>query len=125
MNLLMTLLIKYCPFLVAFANEAAAGTGVQVQTPSFINNILGWVAGLGGGIIAIFIVVSLVKDGIEYSKGQGSTSIWKILGKVLFLLIILGLIFLATNYSSLGNTAKNIGNNGINVITNETNKLIK
>ncbi len=118
MNAIIMLIMKYCPFLVAFAE------GATLQTPSFINNIVGWAAGLGGGLVAIFLIVSLVKDGIQFAKGQGSVSIWAILGKALFLILIIGLIFLALNYTTLGNAAKNIGNKGINTVVNETNTII-
>ena len=118
MNAIIMLLIKYCPFLVAFAE------GATIQTPGFIDKVVGWSAGLGGGLVAVFLIVSLVKDGIQFAKGQGSVSIWAILGKALFLILIIGLIFLALNYSTLGNTAKNIGDKGINSVVNETNKIL-
>ena len=116
MNILMLALAKFLPITVAFASEAA-------EVP-FMNSVISWVAGVGGGIIAIFIIVSLVKDGIEFAKGQGSTSIWKILGKILFLFLILGLIFLTINYESIGKTAQGIGDKAINIVNNEATGIM-
>lgn len=100
---------KYSPFILALAEP-------KVKVNSTIENIIGWAAGVGGGIIAIFLIVSIVKDGIEFAKGQGSVSIWKIVGKVLFLILCIGLIFLATNYEKLGNKAKDLGDKGVNIV---------
>ena len=118
MNFLISLALKFLPVVTAYADNAT------VTSPAVISKLIGWGAGLGGGVIAIFLIVSLVKDGIEFAKGQGSVSIWKIIGKALFLILIIGLIFLATNYSTLGNNAKNIGNKAINTINNEVNTVL-
>ena len=114
MSLILAKIMTYMPVMVAFA---ATKNG-------FVDKIVGWAAGVGGGIIAIFIIVSLVKDGIEFAKGQGSSSVFKIIGKVLFLLVILGLIYLAMNYDTLGTTACNLGNNAVNTINNEVNNTL-
>jgi peptidoglycan biosynthesis protein MviN/MurJ (putative lipid II flippase) len=47
---------------------------------------------IGAAVIACFLIYGLVKDGIAYSKGQGSIA--KIVGKVLFLLVCIVLIVL-------------------------------
>jgi hypothetical protein len=107
---------KYSPFILAFATG-----GATVETSSTMNSIIGWAAGIGGGIIAIFLIVSIVKDGIEFAKGQGSVSIWKIIGKVLFLILCIGLIFLATNYDELGNKMKDVGSSAVDTINSEFN----
>ena len=114
----MSYLLQFLPFMVAFAQQ----TGPTTST--FMDRLLGWGAGIGGGIIALFLIVSLVKDGIEFAKGQGSVSIWKIVGKALFLILIIGLVFLATNYKTLGNTAKGIGDKAINAVNNEMNVIL-
>jgi len=116
----MEFILQYLPFVIAFANNTAA----QPATSSFMDKLISWGAGVGGGIIALFLIVALVKDGIEFAKGQGSVSIWKILGKALFLILIIGLVFLAMSYKSLGNTAKSIGNDVINTVNNEVNTII-
>ena len=114
MSIILAKLMTYLPFIMAFAKET---TGKN----DFVDKIVGWVAAVGGGLIAIFIIVSLVKDGIEYAKGQGNSSIWKIIGKVLFLLLILGLIYLAQSYDTIGEKAKNIGEGAVNTIDSEIN----
>lgn len=103
---------KYSPFILAFADA-------QVETSETMNHIIGWAAGIGGGIIAIFLIVSIVKDGIEFAKGQGSVSIWKIVGKVLFLILCIGLIFLATNYKNLGDKMQCVGQSAVETINSE------
>ena len=113
----MGYLLKFLPFVTAFAEDEA------VQ-PSFMDGVIKWAASIGGAIIAIFLIISLVKDGMEFAKGQGSVSIWKILGKAVFLILIIGLIFLAQNYQTLGTTAQGIGNNAFNVIGNEVNSIL-
>lgn len=97
----------------------------NVKTSGTMNKVIGWVAGIGGGIVAIFLVISIVKDGLEYAKGNGSGSPLKIIGKVLFLLLMIGLIFLATNYASIGNKAKGIGNTVVNKVSSETDNVFK
>lgn len=111
-----SILSIFMPFIVA---SAAQGTPT-VTTPPLVGTILGYVGGIGGGIVAIFLIVSLVKDAIAYANGNGSNSIWKIIGKVLFLILMIGLIFLAMNYGVLGNTAKGIAEK----VTNEGTSLI-
>lgn len=102
-----TILAHLLPFMTVAAAPAA-------QTPDIIKTILGFVAGIGGGIVAIFLIVSLVKDAIAFSSGNGSNSIWKIIGKVLFLILMIGLIFLALNYDKLGQTAEGVASNVLN-----------
>lgn len=113
----MAILIKYLPFIMAFATTPPKN--------SFISGVVTWAAAIGGGIVAIFLVVSLVKDGIEFAKGQGSVSIFKIIGKALFLILIIGLIFLAVNYDTLGQQAQNVGNKAIGTVNNEIGNIIK
>lgn len=108
---------KYLPFVMAFA-DGDGGT-------SFMSNAVAWGAGIGGGLVALFLIYSLVKDGVEFAKGQGSSSIFKIFGKALFLIFIIGLIFLAVNYSDLGHKAESIGNKVINTVNNEANVILK
>lgn len=110
-------LTKLLPFIIAFANNGP-------KDSTFITNLVSWAAGIGGGIVAVFLIVSLAKDGIEFAKGQGSVSIWKILGKAVFLILIIGLIFLAMNYKSLGNTAKSVGDKAINTVNTEVNSVL-
>lgn len=113
----MAILVKYLPFIMAFATTPTKNT--------FISGVVSWAAAIGGGIVAIFLVVSLVKDGIEFAKGQGSVSIFKIIGKALFLILIIGLIFLAVNYDTLGQKAQNVGDKAINTVNNEIGTIIK
>lgn len=112
--MLDAIISQILPFTVA----SAAGTS------SFIDNLVSWGAGLAGGIIAIALMISLVKDAIDFAKGSGSGSFWKILGKAVFLVLMIGLVFLAVNYKSLGNTAMGVGNKAIDTINTEVNTIL-
>ena len=68
-----------------------SGTGSD-----FMSHTMSWMIGVSAGIIALFLIVSIVKDGMEYAKGYGD-GIFKILVKVIFMMIIIGLIFVANN----------------------------
>lgn len=114
----MNILAQFLPFITAAANNNSA------TSSTFIDGLVSWGAGIGGGIVALFLIVALVKDGIEFAKGQGSVSIFKILGKAVFLVLIIGLVFLAVNYKSLGNTAMSIGQNALNTVETEMNTIL-
>ena len=116
MTSLYLALIKLFPFIDAFA------AGDKLKESNTISQIVGWVAGIGGGIVAIFLVVSLVKDGIGLAKGSGDSSILKIVAKALFLLLIIGLIFVAVNYFALGKSARDVASKTVNTVTSEAKK---
>ncbi len=116
MTAVIEFISKILPITLAFAAPTES---------TFMNTLVSWAAGIGGGIIALFLIVSLVKDGIEFAKGQGSVSIFKIVGKALFLILIIGLVFLAVNYKKLGNTAETLGNKVIEKANNEANVILK
>ena len=109
---------KFLPFITAFADDAASA-----ETSSTLNNVISWVAGIGGGIVAIFLIISLVKDGVGMAKGSGDSSIFKIIGKALFLLLIIGLIFVAVKYDTWGQKAESIASTGINKVDGEVNNV--
>lgn len=113
MNFLSAFVLKYLPFCTAFAE----GSGTM-------STIVTWAAGIGGGIVALFLIISLAKDGIGLAKGSGDSSILKIIGKALFLILIIGLIYLAVNYNDLGNKAQNIANKGVGIVNNEVNNAL-
>lgn len=115
MDLIYAFLCKFMPITTAFAAE----------TNGFIDGIVTWAAAIGGGLVAIFLIISLVKDGIGLAKGSGDSSILKIIGKALFLILIIGLIYVATNYSNLGTTAESIASGGINTVGSEVGGLLE
>lgn len=118
--MLHNFLPQFLPFTIAFADDATA----TATTPTFITNILGYAGGIGGAVVAIFLIVSIVKDAISLANGQGSTSIWKIIGKVALLILMIGIIFLAMNYGVLGNKAKDIGQAALNTGADLVNNVI-
>ena len=103
------LLINLSPVVTA----AASGSS------SFIGTMVKWAGSIGGGLVAIALIISLVKDGIGLAKGSGDSSIFKIIGKALTLIVVLGLVGLAINYTSLQNTGKNVGNRVIKTVNTE------
>ena len=116
-NELWIALMKYMPMIDAFAAPAK-------QTSGTMDNIIGWVAGIGGGIVAIFLIISLAKDGIGIAKGSGDSSIMKVIGKALFLILIIGLIYLAVNYDTIGDKAEKIANTGIDKVDTEVQNAL-
>ena len=103
---------------LAFADGSQAGTN-GVGKSTFLSNVIKYVGGVGGALVGIFLIVSIVKDGIQFAKGGGQVSPFKIVGKVLFLILMIGLIFLAVNYENIGNTGKSVGEGVISTISNE------
>ena len=67
------------------------------------------------------MIYSIVKDGLDYAKGNGSNSILKIVGKVLFLILLIGLVYVAMNYDNLGKKAQKVGDQAINVVESGLN----
>lgn len=118
MNLILSKIAMYLPIVVASAS------GASVTTSSFIDNLVGYGAGVAGGIIALFLIISIAKDGFKFAKGEGSVSIWQILGKIVFLILLIGFVFLAVNYKTLGDNAQKIGNKAINTINTEAGTVL-
>lgn len=70
---------------------------MMLSSSDFMSHTMSWMISMTAGIIALFLIVTIVKNGIEYAKGYSSGSIFKILGKAMFLFVIMGLVFVATN----------------------------
>ena len=104
------ILSKFLPFMVVFAEGS-----------EIIGNLVKWAATIGGGLVACFLIYAIVKEGIAYAKGSGSGSVLGIIGKALFLILMIGIIFLAQNYEKLGNAAKDIGQKGVDIVQTEVN----
>lgn len=113
MNLALSKLLTYLPMVTAFASSN--GT---------MDKVVKWAGSFGGGVVALFLIIGLVKDGIGYAKGSGDASVLKIVGKVLFLILIIGLIYLAVNYNSLGTKGKNVADKVINNANTEVNQAL-
>ena len=75
------------------------------------SNILKVAGGIGVALIAVFLIYSLVKDAFSYVKGSGQVSIGKMVGKVLVLIICLGIATLAmATDGGLATVGKNFAN---------------
>lgn len=94
-----------------------------VMAGSVISKIVSWGAGLAAGIVALFLMYAIAKDGYEYAKGQGS--VFKILGKALFLILCIGIIILAINYEKIGNKFSQLANTGIDIVATEASDVFK
>lgn len=70
-----------------------------------IDNVIKMAATIGAGIIAIFLIYSIVKDGVGYAKG--GTGITAILGKVMFLILVMGIAAVAVNYKQYSTALDN------------------
>ncbi len=85
-------------------------------------NLLQTVGVIGGALVGIALIVSIVKDAMGYLKGSGSNSVGKIIGKVLLLILMIGIITVAAKggFSSLGEKAakkaNDVGNDAVDVI---------
>lgn len=81
-------------------------------------SILSWVAGIGGALVATFMIISIIKDAFQFVKGSGQVSIVGLISKVLILVLMIGLIAIAATpnglFTQLGNTLATKGTNLIN-----------
>lgn len=84
-----------------------------MESVNAMNSIMTWGIALCGGIIAIFLVMAIVKDGIEFASGRGNSMVG-IIGKCLFLILMIGLIFMSRNLPEL------TGDNSDNIVDNVT-----
>lgn len=103
----------------------AMNTITPFDAKATASSILSILVTVGGIAVACFLIWNIVKGALGFAKGEGSTSIWKILGEVLFLILCIGLIFMAQNWEALGNKAKNIGNKGLEAVDGTLNDAIK
>ena len=112
--MLMSAVYKAMPVALDIADN--------VTENSFMTGVVQWAAGIGGAIIAIFLIIAIAKDGIAYAKTGGS--VLPIIGKVLFLILCIGLIFLAVNYAPLGNKAAEIAGTGVDIVGSEAGNIL-
>ena len=113
---MLAFFVKFAPFVQAFALNVSADT-TAAGSSSTMTTVVRWAAGVIGGIVAILLMVSIAKDAIQYAKGGGSVSIPKIIGKVIFMLIMIAIIFVAANYKSAADTGAELANKGMNTIS--------
>lgn len=113
MDAIMIALLKVMPFVSAFA----AGGGA-------LDTTVKWIGGIGGAIVAIFLIVGLIKDGIGLATGSGDSSILKVISKALFLILIIGLIFAAQQYDKLGATGQKAANKIVDAVDGEINNAL-
>lgn len=123
--LVAPIIMQNAPVIIAHAAEEGAKATGGSDGSSFVAKLVKWVGGTAGGIVAILLMVSIAKDVFGLATGKGQTSPIKIVGKVLFLILCIGLIYLATNYNSLGNTASDLGQKAVDTFNSDANDLLK
>lgn len=99
--------------LMGIANVYAAGDSIG-------SKILVWAGSIGGALVAVALIFSIVKDAMGYIKGSGSNSIGKIIGKIILLVFMIGVISLAASGGFTG-LSKTLGNKA----TEGTEQVIK
>lgn len=110
--------------LMSVLNNLAILATDNVTTVTLGENILKWCAGLGGALIAVALIFSIVKDAIGYAKGTGSNSVGKMVGKVIVVFVMLGIVALAINWTSIANGfGKRVTEAGQNVVENVVNSF--
>lgn len=98
------------PFVVSFADHES----------KIIDGVVQYGGSIAAGIVAIFLMISIVKDAVGYAKGSGNSSVLKIVGKVIFMIIMLGLIYLAISYKDLGKKGQDLSNKGFDIVNDVT-----
>lgn len=121
MGFLTGLWLQICPVVTAFAAKTASTT--TSGGGSFVGNVVKWVGGIGGGLVAIALIISLVKDALDMAKGGGNASPVKIVGKALVLILVLGLIGLAMSYDNLQSKGETAGNLIVNEAENQAKNI--
>lgn len=86
---------------------------------SILNVIITW----AGGIAVAVLIIFLVKDVLDLVKGNGGSSVGKIVIKALSVFLIIGFMFVAKNYMGLGQSASNIGQGIVDTVVDETGKM--
>lgn len=106
---------------------AAKSGGVTTSSAAngIMSNLITIAVTVGGGLLALFLIMSIVKDGLEYSKGSSTGSIWKIIGKATFLIFCIGLIIIAANWEDLGQKAQGVGEKGLDAIERGATEVLE
>lgn len=93
-------------------------------TEGTMTGLVKWAGTIAGALIAVFLIYSIAKDAFGYIKGSGDASMFKIITKVIFLMLCVGLIVVAQNYQSWMDSAAALANHGINAIDNAANEIL-
>ena len=112
---MLAFFVKFAPFMDVWATNLSITA--STTSSSTMSKVVSWAAAIIGGVVAILLMVSIAKDAIQYAKGGGSVSIPKIIGKVLFMLIMIAIIFVAANYQTAASTGESLANTGLNAVS--------
>ena len=103
---------------------AVASQVMPLATKDIMGNLVTWAGTIAGALIAVFLIYSIAKDAFGYIKGSGDASIFKIVTKVLFLIICIGLIVVAQNYENLMNIGAGVANSALDQVNGIADELI-
>lgn len=98
-----------------------------LSTPLAEKTANSWLAIVGTvavSIVSILIIISIVKDVWNYVKGQGSTSAFAIIGKIIFLILMIGLIILIQG-KKFNTMATGVGQGAMNKVNSVANDILK
>jgi hypothetical protein len=112
---MLAFFVKFAPIMDVFATNLSISA--TTTSSSTMSKVVSWAAAIIGGVVAILLMVSIAKDAVQYAKGGGSVSIPKIIGKVLFMLIMIAIIFVAANYQTAASTGESLANTGLNAVS--------
>ena len=90
-----------------------------------VSFIVAFAAGIVGGLIALFMIFAIFMEAKNLIKGEGSASIWKLLGKVLVFILMIGLVYVAIGYTSLGQSAKDVADKGVGAVISTVPDALK
>ena len=110
---------------------------VAAEGSTTMANVVKWGGGICGGLMALFLLISLTKDVFAMIKGSGDASLFKIIGKVATVIIILVITVMVINYGAglaenpgsdqdgLMNTGKNLLEQGMNQVDKATGEIFE
>lgn len=98
-------------------NSSASGT---------IQNLITLAATIAAGVIAMFLIWSIAKEGIAYAKNGQGGSILSIVSKIITLIVLIGLIFLTQgSWKELGKKGQSIGNGALDILEQGAQDIVK
>ena len=78
---------------------------------------------VGAAIVAVALIISLVKDGFQFAKGGGSVGIGKIIGKIVFLIVMIGVIVLVSNVEGIKGLGEDLAGKGQEIVEDTAGAL--
>ena len=87
------------------------------------DNMLGVIITWVAAIIIIVFVIFIIKDVVEIVKGQGSPL--RVIGKVIFVFVILAIVFMCRNYANIGTKLSDVTTSAVDSATDTAGELFQ